>query len=792
MISQPLFFAPTQHEKTAGYKMPANPKFWQGEIIRYLKSQHPYLPLEESEIDIRKLDATSGSAVGSVILSSQIAIPIIIKRPRPGSDPELSPMDVFFHKGRYQYLDPEAIKQLTHKPQVGEPEKGKSRAVGGNPYIGDMTGDATPLEYSGQASPFAGPYDGTKVSMDLSQELLPEWMLKEAGKLSEDMKEKATTFGVTAAVGGAVRGGLSGKGGLKARLAEAGRQAALGAAGGAAGGAALPVVRKAIGSEKKEKRELRSEVRKEIKKLSSFTSGIDAIAENGIIARMCKHAYLDPNDISNFRQIMATNPHALQGNANNLKLFELVAKKGPDTTIATGAIVKNPNMMQIYRKPSGCVCIKFSGGPETKTTPAELKKIIGDRFNEVMSKLRSGSVYMEHDGIQQASWDTARPMSEAKVVNRDGLYAVRTVTGDSIPGMVVKAIMDFDGKTLPMMLFVTPEGRYAIAGEMYGVRLADKHRLPSQLPSSGQAGVFINYVHGTPISTLPVRINGIRRVKPVDGDERTLYLVSNPVTGEKMVLCPVTGVQGFERMRNVDPGVKAIAGGDSIYYMPGDSEWVTLREPVSVAESEHQLSKVASFEPDAHVYFGAGLWHVMHKTGSWENLDEPEAREILVGMGMTQDEAEGVMAQTYERQGIERGVKLAGLHEPQIQGYEVTYQQPRAYDQETIDFAASCRPGMEIIKAAAESGHPETLDSILSLEFITPQNLQYFVDNIPDFEEAATRLAALLIGVRLGMPHVPEQPVKDALEGLARTLNKLRILKSAMDHKNGRAASDAT
>jgi hypothetical protein len=793
MISQPLFFAPTTIEKVAGYKLPANPKFWQSEIIRYLKSQHPYLPLEESEIDIRKLDATAGAAVGSVILSNEIAIPIIISRPRPGTDPELSPMDVFFHKGRYQYLDPEAIKQLTHKPQIGEPEGGKdSRAVGGNPYVGDMTGDATPLEYSGQASPFAGPYDGTKVSMDLSHELIPERLLKEAGKdLKEKMKEKATTFGITGAVGGAVRGGIMGKGGAKGKLKQALHDAAVGGVAGAAGGASLPVARRALGHDKQEKKELRKEVRKELKKMSSanFSSGVDALVENGILARMCKHAFLDPNDVANFRQILASNPHVLQGSANNLRLVEVVATRGPSTTAATGAIVKQPNMMQIYRKADGSVCIKFSGGPETKTTPAELKDMLGDRLNEVMSKLRSGSVYMQHDGIQQASWDAKRPMSEAKVINRDGLYAVRLADGSSVVGMVVKAVMDFDGRTLPMQMLVTPEGKYAIAGEMYGARLADKHRIPSQVPAAGQTGVFVNYVHGTPISTLPMRVTGVRRVKPDDGDDRVVYLISNPVTGERMAVCPVPGVQGFERMNIVDPGVKALAGGDQVYYMPGDSEWVVLRESIRVAESESALSKVATVEDVTHVYFGAGLWHVSDKTASWNDLDEPHVREVLVGMGMTQDEAESVMDKTRERQGIESGVKVAGLHEAQIQGFEVSYPQPRVYDDETVAFTASCRPGLEIIKAAAESGHPETLDSILSLEFITPQNTRYFVDNIEDFDEAASRLAALLIGVRLGMPHVPEQPVKDALEGLARTLNKLRILKSAMDHKNERASS---
>jgi len=870
-MNQPLFFAPPGHEKVAGYKMPANPRLWQSEIIRYLKSQHPYLPMESSEIDIRRVDATKGAAVGSVILGNEIAVPIISSRPRPGADPELSPMDVFFHKGRYRFLDPEAIKNVTHTPQIGEPESThKSRAMGGNPYIGDMTGDATPLEYSGQASPFAGPYDGTKVSCDISYHLLPDYMTKEAKSQREKMRDRAALFGTTGAIGGGVRGAITTKGGAKVRAIGALKQSLLGAVAGSAAGAGSVPVGRALGLEKRRRKEQRHiinrVVKREIEKMSAldFSAGLQEIVEDGLVSRLLKHAYLDPNDISNFRTMLATNPHILQGSGHNHKLVEIIARRGPQTTMPRQSIVKNPNMMQVYAR-QGVVYIKFSGGPETKTTAHELKQILGDRYREVASKLRSGNVHIEHDGVQQVSWDVKRPMSESKHVTRDGLYTVRTQNGESIVGMVCQAIMDLDGKTLPLKLFVTPEGKYAMTGEMFGVRLADRHRLPSQVPLAGQTGVFINYVHGTPISTLPLRLVSIRRSEPKDGDKRTLYIVQEPMTGRKFTLSPVQGVQGFERMHVIEPGIKAVADGP-VYYIPGDSEWVELKNPVRLAESEHELKKLSSVDDDTHVYYGSGMFHIkqavvtslvkrpavsllnrglnfmrsgattigaaaaqprkfggavsnMYRTqglgatakalapaatvaaapvalgygasklSSWNDLNEPGAREILVGMGMDLEGAEATIKAAREHQGIDRGVKISGLHEPQIQGREVTAYPTPTYDQATFKFANDCRPGADLIKAAAESGHPETLDSLLSLEFITPQNLRYFVDNIPDFEEAATRLAALLIAVRLGMPHVPEQPVKDSLEGLSKTINKLQILKSATDHKNERVAS---
>ena len=143
------------------------------------------------------------------------------------------------------------------------------------------------------------------------------------------------------------------------------------------------------------------------------------------------------------------------------------------------------------------------------------------------------------------------------------------------------------------------------------------------------------------------------------------------------------------------------------------------------------------------------------------------------------------------RTGLDRGVKIAGLHEPELQAYDIEIEAPPVVDDRIAHLVGECRPSENLLKIAATSGHPETLDSILSLEFITPQNLQYFVDSIEDFDETTSRLAAMLVAVRLGMPHVPEEPVRQALEGLTKIVNKLRILKSALDHRSEQAATAA-
>lgn len=86
---------------------------------------------------------------------------------------------------------------------------------------------------------------------------------------------------------------------------------------------------------------------------------------------------------------------------------------------------------------------------------------------------------------------------------------------------------------------------------------------------------------------------------------------------------------------------------------------------------------------------------------------------------------------------------------------------------------------LDLVKEAAVlsvSGSPDSLDAVLSLNFITPDNVTHYVDSLASFEDAATNLAELLIGVRLGLQDVPEDAVSSALNGIERAITGLKKL----------------
>jgi hypothetical protein len=926
-MTQPLFFRPEVMDKVAGYKMPTNPKLWQSEIIRYLKSQHPYLPLDTAEIDLRRIDAGKGAAVGSVILDNQVAIPVIISRPRPGSDPELAPMDVFFHQGRYRHLDPETVNSAVHTPQIGSPEGMNTSAVGGNPYIGDLTGDATPLEYSGQASPFAGPFDGAKTASEnksryekLSPEARAALSFGTMGVISSPLQMagdaiegKQLVPGVSKATKGQI---------VKALGKKSVRGAVIGSTAAYLGTKAM----RRLGMDRSRltpeaKKEVADVVRTEVRKHAAmrpevYTQGVEYVLAHGLTAKL---ATIDPNDLAEVRRMFTSNPALIQGPGWNMALVEIASRKQPQATMTTR--VHGPNIVQIFKNDVGDTFVKFTGSPATRVSGDELRDMLRDRHKEVTRKLESGKVFIESDGVNRVSWDVESGSASAKPVMADGAYIICGRGGEKIRAFVAKQMISVSGQVVPKKLVVGDGGAYAMVDSAFGTRVSGSSRIPSGPPKAGQMGVFVTYIHGTPMPTTPMTIKAVKSVAGEAGEVRVLYTALDGVTGDKVTLVPVRGAQGFERMRVLNTGVDAMAEG-SVYYMPGDVEWVRLRGKLPVAETVEEMAKLATFDDKGlvHVTSDGGLWSIKTAalplsglagramgsvlgastgrraligagigaaggaakhmasndpnssllgnmaagagvgalggvaakpliqsaggmtggvgrwtrgsirqgatdiaaaggtvnpalkgemggmltaarnsqaaqktvTASYDALPSWEARELLVAMGMDGDGAQWALDEARRRTGLDRGVKIAGLHEPELQAYDVEIESlVPVFDDRITRLVGECRPGENLLKIAATSGHPETLDSVLSLEFITPQNLQYFVDSIEDFDETTSRLAAMLVAVRLGMPHVPEEPVRQALEGLTKIVNKLRILKSALDHRSEQAATTA-
>ena len=84
---------------------------------------------------------------------------------------------------------------------------------------------------------------------------------------------------------------------------------------------------------------------------------------------------------------------------------------------------------------------------------------------------------------------------------------------------------------------------------------------------------------------------------------------------------------------------------------------------------------------------------------------------------------------------------------------------------------------VDLTKEASVIVDKETVDSILSLQFMTPENVGVYVNYIPELEKAASKVAEVLIASRLGMDDVKESAAKNAMSQLTAVIGGLSNLR---------------
>jgi hypothetical protein len=91
------------------------------------------------------------------------------------------------------------------------------------------------------------------------------------------------------------------------------------------------------------------------------------------------------------------------------------------------------------------------------------------------------------------------------------------------------------------------------------------------------------------------------------------------------------------------------------------------------------------------------------------------------------------------------------------------------------EYAKSIKVNL-VKEAASLSDDPETVDRMLSLDFINEDNVKRYAENISEFEETADKISEMLIASRLGMKDVDEGAAKKAVEGITNVIEGLKKL----------------
>ena len=390
--------------------------------------------------------------------------------------------------------------------------------------------------------------------------------------------------------------------------------------------------------------------------------------------------------------------------------------------------------------------------PDPHTGKRETIKVANSELTEFgnlkKEAIEQGAVLIAPNGAKAEKVHSTLPFT--KTADKLGSYVLMEKSGSSVKGVVIPDVVRMDGSKTKLALAVTPGGasiQEGIVGAWY-----DEFDLDSIKGSTPYGeGVFLLK---TGAVTEPVIVNNILR----DPNGVESYAIQDS-WGQTSIV---------KRAQCIKPTKLS----EGFYMIPDDAKFVGMEFGSGVLADEGIIEKIA---------FGAEITEaveIIKHAGSYQlrgavNTDEliyNEALYELGKLGLTNKDAKE---------------KLAGAKE----NTPVMFIPPKDFEYRVKEASSELGPYIEefglllpqadlesLTKAAAEVADPETVDSVLALNFVNPQNIQGFLEALPQYEQCLNKIAELLIAARVGLPDVKEAVVLTTLRGLQQIVKGLKNL----------------
>ena len=394
----------------------------------------------------------------------------------------------------------------------------------------------------------------------------------------------------------------------------------------------------------------------------------------------------------------------------------------------------------------------------------DLLKIAGE---EVASKVDGeGTVTVSEPIMDAAPLNTSADRWE--VVEKPGVYRVRDINGTELTGWVLPGLIDFDGTKLPMAAF-TNGAAAAVQSDIVGSKISDGSL---NLPSAAPQGSGLFYVTGanTISATVPFKIVGTEAA--MDGSN-VFHVVS------------MTGTPHAIRMVE---GLKAMVPGDAEVMMPASAKFLPFNKeaPVPLLDNLDAVKTSSYAQPYIAIRHGGDIVDLtFHElpvlaacTNKQASLDD--AVFTLCAAGMNPQQAHGLIKHAERTMRTEYA---GGVRDVQSQASRLGESSKAASD--LMAEVRLLRRAM--LKEAAILPDIQTVDSVLSLNYINPENIRLYVGKLPYLDRALNTVCELTLFSRLGMSEVPESASARAGRALDEVIQGLKGL--AMRSNDGSAVA---
>lgn len=434
-----------------------------------------------------------------------------------------------------------------------------------------------------------------------------------------------------------------------------------------------------------------------------------------------------------------------------------ILNKVLERTKQAGALGAPPTVAQVRVVPGGYLvktASHASWAPKTEVMDrGQVVRLLGEKVAMEADVTGSATVADGADVVGEEDEMNLVP------IGAPGMYKVVDNNQKEHIGFVVPELIDTTGDTVPLAIFTNgtvaaiqseifgepagssgnlPSGPVGTHGCFYmvdeeGVKMTVPFEFQGSFSQGGQPKTF----QGVTFDGRPVEVSAQPNIKTLIPVDETRVLVP-----DWWLWLPLDGVQtislvGGDEGARVDPVDKL-----SHVYIKGNGEWFTLSGVPTI--------KLASVET--------------------KGLSLDDAMFMLSAFGV--DPVYGVkkLAEAAAH-GAEVSVPVKRLLDPTAEQLKVA----QAETAEVMHFIGNFRQPI-LLKEAASFPDPTTVDTVLSLGFLNPENVTTFVSYLPDLEDAQSKLCQLLFAVRIGLKNVPQASLERAVRSLEETIEGLKII----------------
>jgi len=460
---------------------------------------------------------------------------------------------------------------------------------------------------------------------------------------------------------------------------------------------------------------------------------------------------------------------------NDSNLKEKVASNKAAKKIYTEALKAEPSSKGLLK----CAMVKRCGPRnaviytatktgkfDTKTMDlSEAKKFIKQAFGDkaYLDFIKQGSVMRAYSPVPAFTMRELKAMVDkvAMEIDEPGPMQALTQSLDKKPTVIIRIrkIDNMDGAPRHGLGAMMPGGLFKMVKSMLGMGSG-----MGPMDGSGPGCAEFNERPMNDLKrddlTVPITAPGegvepIKVQKVMELPMGKVLIGSGQVSGG--MFCGVL-LDKYDSSKTaaVNESMKMLPKGYEVVYLPANTQFVKISGVADVIQTKDEfLQKAAALGRRYHVTIrkAGPEYHIkMANNDSMLCSNKDVAMFVLRSHGIEKEAAERYLRESEAF----RPVNVLFLRDP--------------FAKTAFVFKASA---VDWMKIAADIDDEESVDSVLSLGFLTPENISKYYEYLPVFKTVLSKLAQMLVSLRLGNDIARENSIKQAIEGLKSVVREL-------------------